>query len=339
MNEETTHDQTQTETSAESSEATQAEVHHDTGDTPADHEDSLDVGNIFTKMAEEELASDAEEDSPAEEMVAKGPEKSPPEDVIETPSAEKPKEEAATAEADKAIKEVEGEVTAKPAPEKTKEQLEAEQKAIDDVAAAAETVVPEKATQDQSAELMSLLNEKRGETIDVLAQSHYAFDDEQFRELDENPREAIPKIIAGVYLDAVQGSVAAILGQMPQIITALESRKTEDLAAENKFYEQFPLLAAKPEYKAHVTKVSIMHRKLNPKATLDEMIRDVGLQASVAFKLAVPESVRETGKTDTVMPHVPASAKSQAPAATPGAAKDVNPYTQMAEDMIEDDAS
>jgi hypothetical protein len=290
-------------------------------------------------MAEEEITADAENDSTTEKVTAKDTKATPSKETPEVPSTEKAEGEVAVVKPEGVIEETEGDNTAETPVAKSKEQLDAEQKAIDDVAKASETVTPEKTTEDQSAELLSLLNEKRGETIDTLAGHHFNFSDEQFREIDENPREAIPKLLAGVYLDAVQGSVAAMIGQMPQIIAGVESRKTVDAAAEQQFFEAFPLLSERPEYKEHVWKVSAMHRKLNPKATLEEMIRDVGLQASVAFKLAVPESVRETGKTDTVMPHVPAAAINQAPAATPGVGKGVNPFSQMAEDMIEDDAS
>lgn len=327
---------------------TQAEVHHDAGGTPADHEDSLDVGNVFTKMAEEEIAFDAEQDSSAEEVTAEKPKETPREEVIETLPAEEKPVETVEAAVDKTVEKVDDKVTAEVTTEKSEEQKATEAKAKEDAdkakaeaEALAAKATPEVTQEDkdkQSAELMSLLNERREETIEVLAKNHFALNDEQFRELDENPREYIPKMLGRLYLDAVQGSVAAMLGQMPQVIKSLNDTQAANEAAEKQFYDQFPVLKTKPEYIAHVKKVTTLHRQLNPKASLDDMIRDVGLQTSLAFKLPVPESIRATGKSDTVMPHVPAGADSQKPAESPGAVKELNPYTQMAEDMLEDDA-
>ena len=338
MTDKTTQELTPTETSTETLETTQVEALHDKGDTPADHKDSLDIGNIFTTMADEDVASDLLEDSPAVEATTEEPVTTPPETPEVTPAeaaTETPAVVESVVESVVATPKVDGETTAKPTTETPKEPVTV---APETPPAAVEPVVPTEETSQARDELLTLLNERRGETIDVLAKNHFALDDEQFREFDENPREFLPKLMGSLYLDSVQGAVSAILGQIPQIVSTLETRKTEELAAENKFYTQFPKLAEKPEFKEHVRKVSIMHRQLNPKATKEDMIRDVGLQASVAFKLPVPESVRETGKSDTVIPHVPVTAVSQAPAVTPGGKVAQNPFTEMAEDMLEDDA-
>lgn len=283
----------------------------------------------FSEMADDMLAEDKDEfgtkevkDPPLEPIEAKvetPPQETKIPDAVPTPAAE------VTPPAEVVVPKAE-EVVAAEIPAKPEEPAKVETPEVTPT-----VTTPEK-------DLMALLNERRDETIDVLAKNHYNLSDEQFREVDENPREALPKLMSSVYLDAVQGAASTILGQLPQIMQAVNIRQAAEAKAETTFYEMFPALNDE-KYKEHIAKVTNMHRQLNPKATVDEMIRDVGVQASVAFKLPIPEESRVVKRTvETVIPHVPAAAGGLKPSA-PIAPGSVNPFETMAEEIMKEDAS
>ncbi len=325
-----TSQETTTETANNSTSDSLEEVREPVRD-PASEDASLDTASQMASLFDEDdedAPPKGEESSDGEEVTTEEvPTETKPEEG-EKPAEEVPgEEETAEEETTKPAASDEEESTAETASEKPKEGGEEEKPEPSE----------EVATDEQTTKLFELLNERRGEAVETLAKTHFALSDEQMQDIDENPREAIPKLLASLYIDAVQGSVSTLVAQLPNIVQTINTNTEEARKAEEAFFEAFPLLGSKPEYRAHVAKVAKLHRKLNPKASREEMIRDVGVQTSLAFKLPIPGAENVKGKeTAEVKPFKSAGAEGQ-PTGKP-VTKSQNQFEQLAEEMLEDDA-
>lgn len=176
----------------------------------------------------------------------------------------------------------------------------------------------------------------RSSAIETLAAHHYQLTDDEADAILTNPKEALPKMAARVYLDAVTAATNVLARNMPSIIDQHLARARAVDEMEAKFYDQWPGLKS---HAADVVAHAVAYRKAHPTLEdADKFIRDVGAIVSVALnippdqaraKVAAAAAPSASPALQTLAPHrPPASGARQV--GGPAAATPPNPFEQMA---------
>lgn len=164
----------------------------------------------------------------------------------------------------------------------------------------------------------------------------FALDDAGVDELTTDPAKAVPKLMAKTLFETVQATMQAVHHFLPSLIEQIDARRTADREAESAFYKAWPKLDRKV-HGTYIQQAANIHRQMNPKAKLEDIIRDVGAQTMVAFKIpqepvrANPWNKGPAAGTTPPAPHRPAPAAPRMPDATPKR----NIFTEMANDLLD----
>lgn len=145
--------------------------------------------------------------------------------------------------------------------------------------------------------------EWRGQTEDLLAKHHYALKQEQIDELDTNPAEFIAKMQARVYLDAVTAVLTQVTQHLPRMIQQQNELSAHSVSNESQFYDRWPKLR---EHADTVLRVGAVYRQLNPSASMEDFINEVGAQTMVAMRIPPDEMQQQVNGKQPVAPKVTA---------------------------------
>jgi|ETNvirnome_2_300_1030623.scaffolds.fasta_scaffold00633_7 outer membrane biosynthesis protein TonB len=261
--------------------------------------------------------------------------------VVETTETEieKPKQEGKATPEEKTSEELQAEgEEGKPKEDEEKKPDEpaAEEEPKDVVEPSSEIPPKPEPSEGDSPELtLEDVRERWGEIRENaevnLAETHYAFSDEEVAELSTNAEVAIPKMMAKVYMDSVQASITHIVTELPRLLQQTQEAQTQASSNENAFFEAWPQLM---EHRDRVFNLASTYRQVNPNASLEQTISDVGAQAIIALRLPV-DGLIDAGNDEheeSLPPHKPPGGGSP-PAGVPQR-KSTNPFEQMAEDML-----
>jgi len=124
-----------------------------------------------------------------------------------------------------------------------------------------------------------------------VAQDLYPIDEKTMEALDENPAEAIPKLLAKVYLDGLVASYGLIARNVPQFVETAVTRRQDDKAAEDNLFGMFPGLTR--EHLPLVTSLTSTFRAMSPQASDEDILAQAGSAALASLKLngAAPPAV------------------------------------------------
>lgn len=136
-------------------------------------------------------------------------------------------------------------------------------------------------------EALRQLQENRDAVIAELASSRFALSDEDADALDSNPNEAIPRIMAKTYFEAVTTAMTQLQNMVPSMVLQVSSFKEQVQKAGDMFYSQWPQLD-RQKHGQVVGQFAKAYREAHPNATPEELIKDVGLM--VTTKLGLGEA-------------------------------------------------
>ena len=149
------------------------------------------------------------------------------------------------------------------------------------------------------------MNEKSA----ILFCGHGSRDRQAVTEFESSPATYIPKALASLHANIVEESIGLILqrfpGMMREQLAAIETEQSN----ETKFFEQWPALKD-PKFKTQRQQAGHVFKTLNPKATMEEFVKHVGLQVSIANGLPLDGVA-------TVVQAQPGNGAAPAPAPTP----------------------
>lgn len=114
----------------------------------------------------------------------------------------------------------------------------------------------------------------------------YTPDQEAIELLQSEPEKALPKALAQVHARAAEETSQYVLGQVHQLVGAAVKQQLEVMRHEAQFYRSWPQLR-NPAYAQTVSTVGYAFRQMNPQATPEQFIQQVGAQASVALGLPI----------------------------------------------------
>lgn len=283
-----------------------------TDDTPIVEETDSSQGDqnefeTFLADSDETDGDEFEIDAQAEEAV-----------VVEEPAKEV-KEEAA-AVSDEAPVET---TVADAAKTETEEEPKPEETVVEtpEVVAELETVNPE----EQRLQLQQFT--QQAETL--LAEQVYQMTDEQITAFEDDPGKMLPQFAARVHMQAMQATTVQVSRLLPQMIQAISNQTDTSAQFENQFDKAWPDLA---ENKDMVMRVGAVYRQMNPKASAEQFINDVGAQVMVAVGkqgMQTP-AVAEVQSPQNLAPHTPAGVGGAAKV-TPKAT--TNEFSLMSEEL------
>ena len=245
-------------------------------------------------------------------------------DVAEVEEAEPVAEEAKAAEPKVSEKPEDEAPVEEPAPEAKKVEEEKKEE-VEETPPAPETP---QLSDTQRQEL-------RSQAVEQLAKS-YEFDEETAAELETNPAKVIPKLAAELQVRVYENVVSTIMQQLPGALDGVVRSKETAARRENAFFSRWPELKG---YKKQTLQMAQMWRQMNPSASEDVAIEEVGKVAMAALGLtgaqvqaaAEPASVQRTLTPPTAPPvqRTTASTKSKNPFEALAEQWDVEDYEDM----------
>lgn len=182
------------------------------------------------------------------------------------------------------------------------------------------------------ARLQADFDKWRGDAEKLLAEQHYNLTEDQAEEFDANPSAVMPVLAAKLHMEVLQQSVALIARMIPSIMQNVQTLQTDQNSKEEKFFEQWPELKV---HRDEVVRHGSVYVQMNPGASFDEFVRDVGAQVAIAKKvdLSARQPIVEAPKVAAYKPIASAGgAGATQPDAKPGV------FGQLYEDAVATDA-
>lgn len=160
--------------------------------------------------------------------------------------------------------------------------------------------------------------------VEQLAKS-YALDEQTREAYLDNAPEVLPKLLATQHVRVAREVLGTLQKILPGIVSNLVKQGGTRQTFTQKFYGRWPAL--KPHHKT-VENALRVHRALNPGATLEELVEQVGLATSVSLKLPI-EGVSPPAAT---APAAPAPFTPAAPTAGAPPAPAKSPWEELIEE-------
>lgn len=105
-----------------------------------------------------------------------------------------------------------------------------------------------------------------------LAQS-YALSEDEATMLQESPAEALPQLAATMHMRVTREVFQSLQQNLPNWVNAITQSQTTNKSHEDKFFEAWPELK---EHTPLISQVGQMYRQMNPQATPEDFIKNVG---------------------------------------------------------------
>ena len=188
------------------------------------------------------------------------------------------------------------------------------------------------------ADTLAQLTEHRAVLEEKLATEHFKLNDDMVELMDTDPSLAVSKIASKVYLDAVTGLYGQFVNQLPGMIEQTLASRAESSAITDRFFESWPQLQKADQ--AHVqtiARIAQVYKGMNPQATPDQYIKDVGLHAMAKLGLALQPAVAPTAQPAVVAPAAFQPAATAAPSGGNPPPQDPNPFASINNQLIFED--
>ncbi len=165
---------------------------------------------------------------------------------------------------------------------------------------------------------------------------NYALTKEEADGLAVNPDVVFPKLAARIHMTALQDAMNTVANVLPQMIRLQQAQAAREQELEGQFFGMFPALK---EHKQVAMSFIAGYGKANPRQPVESLMKQAGVAAMVHLQLPL-EGV--PGYVPPAAPQPPATPPfTPAPGGTgsvPPKAQPKNPYTELAEELLSDDA-
>lgn len=270
--------------------------------------DEDEFGEEFDSVDDEEAADDNTDET--DEIASETPEETPEE--VESKGEGEEAEEPEKPEPEKETK-----------PEETPETPEEQP---------AEEPSPE--SQVSEEERAKQIDDWRAGVVDALAESHYTLSEEETDELENNAGKIIPKIMARVHVDAYLAAMNGFTQAFPALLEQHTRSRERYESDERRFMETWPKLDIKSNdaHRNTVMRIGAAYRQMNPTASAEDFIREVGAQAHIALRIPLEDT--EEPAAPRQEPFKPAGVSAPAPEKKLGPE---NKFAKMVEEEMIDD--
>lgn len=118
----------------------------------------------------------------------------------------------------------------------------------------------------------------------------YSFSDDDARTMTVEPEKVLPRKLAEMHANIVETVVAVLGAQLPGVVEALADGKRQRASTEDAFYKMFPALK-KAEFRETVESSLRVAKQLDPKAPVQDVLRQAGIIASMKHRVPLPKEL------------------------------------------------
>jgi len=283
-------------------------------------DDSTDFGDVDQELFDEtdesgdtDLGDTVEEKTPVSET--------------ETTAEETPQETPATAPTETPAVETPTAETETPAEPATPEQTPP----VEEPPTAVQQ--PEESPAETPAEPVDYAKMRADAATEI--QERYALSEEDVQLMTTEPEKVLPKMASRLYMDVFENVTQGIMGAIPGMIQQTILSQEAVRQADNAFYGKWngKLDAGNNDHKAMVDRVGAVYRQVNPNATKDQYIAEVGAQVLMA--LGIPfQDIVDAPAGDVIPPVTPATPAAITPPTTP---RKMNQFESLSEEFLDED--
>ena len=172
---------------------------------------------------------------------------------------------------------------------------------------------------------------------------YYKISDEDAVSMVTSPQEVVPNMLANLHMTVLENTLQTLTSMIPQMVSQVMEQKKANTDANEAFFSAWPKLA-KAELYAPLGRMISAYRNNNPEMAQDQLIKEVGAAAHLAFKIA-PDNIPEVGRGEVQVPtpQVPAVAVGTFAPAAPGgsvapvSAENTNEWTDYNKELDRED--
>ena len=198
----------------------------------------------------------------------------------------------------------------------------------------------QEAPKQKTAEELQVEYDNARQVLEESLMQQYALSEDDASALITEPEVVFPRLMARLHTNVLASMAQGMAQQLPSMIQHLNQQQEAMNAYNTAFYSKWG------ELKGHedvVNRFSQMYQQLNPQATMEQAIDEIGAQVMVALRKPIkgqPQPVPDGGQSQvtapvTPPPPVPASVGGSAPP-KPAPAGQGNIFSEMAEEFLAD---
>lgn len=143
--------------------------------------------------------------------------------------------------------------------------------------------------EDEFVKLDKLIEDQRPKVIDSVALGAYQLTQEELEGISVEPEKVIPKLLAKVHVNAVQGVLRHVAQTLPQMLNGMLQVREVNRQREDTFWKAWPQLD-RTKHSAQVMQAAQTFRQMNPKADEATFVKQVGAMVAVMNGLYSPPS-------------------------------------------------
>lgn len=113
----------------------------------------------------------------------------------------------------------------------------------------------------------------------------YTFDEAAKESLGEEMSQQLPQMAAKLHMNVYEAVMNAVYGILPRIVRDIQAVDNARSAFDQQFFNRWPGLKA---HAGDVQRALQVYSQLNPRASAQQLIDEVGLQVSVLRKVPIP---------------------------------------------------
>lgn len=124
-------------------------------------------------------------------------------------------------------------------------------------------------------QIAQFLEQNGAQAIEHAAANVFKLSDQEIEALEQNPAEAIPKLLAKTFVHAQYNMLMQFGRMLPNMIQRTTQAQLRHRENEDKFFTRWPQIDA-TKHRDIVNQLGAVYRQMNPQATLEQMVEDLG---------------------------------------------------------------
>lgn len=189
---------------------------------------------------------------------------------------------------------------------------------------------------DPFTQLDRTIEAQRPKVIEAVALGTYQLSQEDLDGLSVNPEKTVPKLLAQVHVNAVQGVLRHVTQNLPGMLNSMLQVREISQQRENKFWSAWPALD-KSKHAGQVMQVARVFRQMNPTATEEDFVRHVGAQVMLMNNLQRAPTAAQPVQPAAPVPFRPAGAGQGGTQPVPAAPQQLGGWDVISQLMQQED--
>lgn len=139
------------------------------------------------------------------------------------------------------------------------------------------------------AGIAEAIEANRDAVLAHLAQTKFAFSEDDIKDLETDVVATMPKLLARVFMEAQMSMQKFLAQSVPGMVKQYQTVSTANNAAEQKFFATHKSLdIGNAQHRQTVVRLATLYRQANPTMPLEQLIQEVGPVAMAALQVNAP---------------------------------------------------